>query len=113
MELFDLAALLLAGWALGAWLGRMVAARAPWLAGLLVLAAVLPFPGRAGLAANLVALVALPLGWGLRRRPLAARQVLRTLAGPARRAAFWLPALAPWLGLGLVLAAARLAVGRL
>lgn len=98
-----------AGWLLGWAVGRLPARTAAGLAFLLGLAVVLPLPLPPEVAegAASAGLVALPLAWGLRRRSPAARAVLATLAGPGRRACFWLPNLAPWLVAGPALALAR------
>lgn len=99
------------GWALGAALDRLSPRLALALAGVLAVLASAPLPSPLALAAAVAGLVALPLGWGLRRRPAVARTLLPTLAGPARRALFWAPSLAPWIALGLALAALRVAMG--
>ena len=95
-------------------LARLPASWAATLGALLAGLAMLSLPG-GGLvedAVPLLPLVALPLGWGLRRVPVATLRIAASLAGPAmvlRRV--WLPLAAPWLLAGLGLALARALAG--
>jgi ABC-type spermidine/putrescine transport system permease subunit II len=80
------------------------------VATLLVVPAVLPVPlaGVVGQAALLVAYVALPAAWGMRRVPRPAMRVAATLASPGRVfARIWLPLVLPWIAVGLCFALAR------
>jgi hypothetical protein len=116
--LHALAATALAGVAavpLGVALARLPAAWAATLGAGLAAVSVVPLPGGGSLAADavpLLPLVALPLGWGLRRIPAATLRIAASLTAPAlvlRR--IWLPLAAPWLLAGLGLALARALAG--
>lgn len=94
-----------AGLPLGVLLARLPPAPAATLA--TALAAAVLLPGEGSIAADalpLLALVAVPPGWGLRTIPAATLRIAATLASPARVIrSVWLPLAAPWLLAGVAL----------
>ena len=103
----------------GVLLARLPAAAAAVLAALLCLSGWLPLPEPDRLfsppllaAVPLLPLVALPLGWGLRRVPPATRRIAASLAAPRQVLwRLWLPLAAPWLLAGFSLGTARALAG--